>query len=184
MQNRFRRRHCSIEKLECRHLLEGSSSYLSDNSSPSYHQGIVVRVNEPSPVTFEPTVLHVAGSNASRSVVLVNMPQHGAAEISSDGRSILYKPTANFVGKDSLSYYFTSDGNQNSPVVFSVSIQVLEQTWLALPDWTQTRSGQSVALDVIRNDVPNANFVGAETWKLSLMDAQIGRCQRWQDAYL
>lgn len=170
----------------CLEALETRQLFAASIMDPSY----VVRTDEPSPVLLKVVQQESywpvyaidltsdakegdAGSpiSSTQTLVIKSPPKHGTATVGADGKSILYQPAKGYAGKDELQYT-TKDSLRLGPgQVQQLNVLVVDQSWVAVPDWTSVKSGATVSLDVLKNDRLNANFVGATNWALGLKSA-------------
>lgn len=192
MSARRARSYTAKKRPICLEALETRQLFAASIMDPSF----VVRTNEPAPVrmdvlihdrfwpayTFDLSATVDLSSNetegdaggpllSTQTLVIMTPPKHGTATVSADGKSILYQPAKGYAGKDQVHYTIEDSLRLGPGQVQQLNVLVVDQSWVAVPDWTSVNSGSTVSLDVLRNDRLNANFVGASNWTLGLKSA-------------
>ncbi len=186
MSARRARSYTAKKRAICLEALETRQLFAASVMDPSY----VVRTDEPAPVRldvlrndrFWPTYRIDWLSNTTegdaggpllttQTLVITTPPKHGTATVSADGQSILYQPAKGYAGKDEVQYTIEDSLRLGPGQAQQLNVLVVDQSWVAVPDWTSVKSGSAVSLDVIRNDRLNANFVSANNWTLGLQSA-------------
>jgi uncharacterized secreted protein with C-terminal beta-propeller domain len=56
------------------------------------------------------------------------------------------------------------------PTIHKVSVLV-EDPWMAIPDWYRAAPGDVIKLDLTANDIPNAGFLYSDAWSLQIVSA-------------
>lgn len=174
-----KKRPICLEALETRQLFAASisdASYVVRTDEPAAVRLDVLRYDRYWPAYTLDLSYNVVegdtGSSASTpALVIMTPPKHGTATVSADGKSILYQPAKGYAGKDEVQYTIEDSWRLGPGQVQQLNVLVVDQSWVAVPDWTSVKSGSTVSLDVLKNDRLNANFVGASDWNLSLKSA-------------
>lgn len=116
-------------------------------------------------VATQLTVLNndTAQDTSLLTVSSVTQPSHGSVTISADNKSVLYTPSANYIGPDSFNYTAT---DPNGSSVATVSIMVVGPPQAHDDSYHVAENSSATTLSVLGNDVaddPNVLTISAVT---------------------
>jgi cyclophilin family peptidyl-prolyl cis-trans isomerase len=97
-------------------------------------------------------------------IASVTQGEHGTVAISSDGKSILYTPIADYVGPDSFTYTMSDAGGLTSTATVTLSVK----------DFIPSTLGGRVFLDADKDGVADANELGVAGVQIKLIGTAAG----------
>ncbi|NND97943.1 MAG: cadherin-like domain-containing protein [Pirellulaceae bacterium] len=172
------RRTC-LETLEARRLLAVDALPVFEG----YANEFTVRQDEPAPVALGIRTSPLGGPFRGDQIpVSVIDSGNGSVDFGRDfARQVLYQPEPGFVGVDIITLGYTSpvefnaaESGESIPPAEQVRIAVnVVPPLLAIDDWFAVAqdSTEQIELDVLANDIQNANYIGDRAL-LSLRDVQ------------
>lgn len=117
-----------------------------------------LRVNEDSDATnFNPLTNDTAGANDATKTLTITAvqatsAQGGTVTVSTDGKTVNYKPKANFQGQDSFTYTVKDASGATTTGTVKVTVNNVNDAPTAVNDTFSVGKNQSKTLDVLAND--------------------------------
>ncbi len=111
-----------------------------------------VETNEDEAVTADVLANDTDADGDDLIILSASVPNHGAADVSSDGKTILYSPEENFNGTDTFEYMIEDSSHNTATATVTVTVAAVNDAPSAIDDNATTNKNMSVDIDVLAND--------------------------------